>query len=66
MNKFLHQLSMWLILTGGLALLYIAYIWFQRDNLIMSIGMLIMGVVAFSNFYLHRSMMSSNKKHNEN
>jgi len=57
MDEFLHQLSMWIIFLGALALLYIAYVWFQKDNLLMASGMSLMGLIALSNFYLHRRMM---------
>ncbi len=57
MDKYLHQVAMWSILIGALILLYIAYLWFTEGNTLMSLGMFIMGVVAFSNFYLHRRMM---------
>jgi len=60
MNKFLHQIAMWLIFLGSLALLYLAFIWFGRGNNIMGVGMLTMGVIALSNFYLHRRMMRKN------
>ena len=57
MDSFFHQVAMWLIFLGGLALLYFAFVWFGKDNNLMGSGMLIMGVVALSNFYLHRRMM---------
>jgi len=56
-NEFLHQVAMGTIITGSLVLLYSSYIWFTRNNILMGIGMLVMGLIAISNFYLHRRMM---------
>jgi len=64
MNKYFHQIAMWLIFIGGLTLFYFAIIWFQKGNTIMGLGMFVMSVVAFSNFYLHRRMMKG-KHHTE-
>ena len=60
MKEFLHYLTMVIILLGGIALLILGIIWFTRGANLMGIGMLIMGGVALSNFYLH---MRSMKKH---
>jgi len=57
MNKYFHQIAMWLIFLGSFVLLYLAIVWFKRDNNIMGFGMLVMGIIALSNFYLHRLMM---------
>ena len=62
MKEIFHQIAMWLIFLGGLALLYLAFAWFQRGNAFMGIGMLIMGIIAESNFYLHRRMMRDREK----
>jgi len=56
-NEFLHQVAMGTIVVGSLVLLYSSYIWFTRNNILMGIGMLVMGLIAISNFYLHRRMM---------
>jgi len=61
MQEFFHQLAMWLIFLGALALIYLAFVWFDRGNTIMGFGMLIMGIIASSNFYLHRKMMQRDK-----
>lgn len=57
MRGLFHQIAMSLIFMGGLVLFYFSAIWFQKGNFIMGAGMLVMGVVAMSNFYLHRDMM---------
>ena len=62
MNEILHQIAMWLIFLGALVLFYLAVIWFARGNIIMGVGMLSMGIIATSNFYLHRRMMKMNTK----
>ena len=62
MHKYFHQIAMWLIFTGGLVLLYFSFIWFARSNATMGIGMLAMGIIALSNFYLHRRMMRKENK----
>ena len=62
MRKYFHQLAMWQIFIGGVALLVFAFVWFREGNLIMVSGMFIMGVVALSNFYLHRMMMKGDSE----
>lgn len=57
MKEFIHYLVMAIILLGGVALLVLAIIWFIRGANLMGLGMLVMSLVAFSNYYLHgRSM----------
>jgi len=62
MHKYFHQIAMWLILLGSLILFYLGFVWLGRGNAIMSIGMFVMGMIALSNFYLHRMMMKKNRK----
>jgi len=57
MHKYFHQIAMWLIFLGGLVLLYLAIVWFGRGNDVMGLGMLIMAIIAESNYFLHRQMM---------
>ena len=61
MSDAFHQVAMWSIFLGSLALLYLAFVWFSRGNTIMGFGMLVMGVVAAANYYLHRMMMETKK-----
>ncbi len=56
-NEYLHQIAMWIIVLGALILFYFAIVWYMQDNIIMSLGMIIMGLIALSNFYLHKRMM---------
>jgi len=65
MNKLLHQIAMWLIFLGALVLFYLAYMWFTRGNPTMGVGMLVMGIIATSNFYLHRRMMKKDNERSE-
>lgn len=51
--KVLHYISMGIIVIGSLVLFYLAFSWYTKENLLMSLGMLIMGLIALSNFYLH-------------
>jgi hypothetical protein len=54
MHKHLfHYIAMFIILSGGFSLLYFSFFWYSKNNLSMSFGMLIMGLIALSNFYLH-------------
>lgn len=62
MNKYFHQIAMWLIFIGALALSYFSALWFARGNGIMGFGMLAMAVIAISNFYLHRAAMKNRGK----
>ncbi|PCI21309.1 hypothetical protein COB64_00295 [Candidatus Wolfebacteria bacterium] len=57
MSKFLHYFAMMIILLGGIALLVLSVIWFIQGILLMGIGMLIMGLVALSNYFLHVQSM---------
>ena len=62
MDKYFHQTAMWIILVGGLILLYLAWGWVKQGNVVMFLGMFLMSVIAFANFYLHRETM---KKEND-
>ncbi len=55
--KYLHQISMWLIIIGSLILFFLSFLWYVKGNMIMSFGMMIMGGIALSNFYLHWKRM---------
>jgi len=65
MSKYFHQIAMWSIFIGGLVLLFFAFLWFSRSNSIMGFGMLVMAIVALSNFYLHRLMMKGKITHDK-
>jgi len=56
-HKPLHNLAMLIIILGAVILFYLSFLWYQQNNVIMSIGMFVMGLIAVSNFYLHRLMM---------
>lgn len=56
-KHFFHYIAMAVILFGGLILLYFSFVWYLKDNMIMSAGMLVMGMVALANFYLHLTNM---------
>ncbi len=43
-------------------LFYFEIVWYMRENIMMSLGMIIMGLIALSNFYLHRRMMKKKNK----
>lgn len=60
-SEVLHQLAMSLIFLGSLTLFYLAFVWFGRGNAIMGVGMFVMGLIASSNFYLHRRMMKGRR-----
>jgi len=45
------------IVLGSIVLFVLAFIWFNQGNTMMGVGMLVMGFIASSNFYLHRLMM---------
>lgn len=62
MSKLFHQIAMWLIFIGGFVLLYLAIVWFVRGNNHMGFGMLIMAIIAESNYFLHRQIMKKNDK----
>jgi len=53
----LHNLAMLIIVVGAVILFYLSFVWYQQNNIIMSVGMFVMGLIAVSNFYLHRRMM---------
>lgn len=57
MYKYFHQVAMWVILLGGLILLYLAWGWIKQGNIVMFLGMFLMSVLAFSNLYLHGEAM---------
>lgn len=46
-----------IVLVGGVLLLGLAFMWFARDNVLMGVGMLIMGAIAGSNYLLHLQAM---------
>ena len=58
----LHIIAMWVILIGSLALFYIAFKWYSEKNFFMGSGMMIMGLIALSNFYLHWKRMVHQKR----
>ncbi len=49
------------ILWGGIALLSFGIWWLSLGNFPMAAGMTIMGLVAESNYYLHRKAMKAKK-----
>lgn len=55
--KYFHQFVMWLTYVGAIALFYIAWVLFQQGEAFIGAGMLIMGLVAMANYYLHKGMM---------
>lgn len=57
MRNHVHNFAMSLVFIGGVMLLLLAYYWYSINNLLMASGMLIMGVVALSNLYLHATAM---------
>lgn len=61
MSETLHQAAMLIIFLGSIALFLLAFLWFSRGNSMMGFGMFVMGVVAMSNYYLHRRMMKKDK-----
>jgi len=46
-----------IILLGAIVLIILGLMWFSRANNLMGIGMLVMGVIALSNYYLHVQSM---------
>ena len=52
-KELLHYVAMLVIVIGGFLLLYLSFLWYSQNNIIMGVGMMIMGLVALSNFYLH-------------
>ena len=56
-HKYLHNIAMLVMVLGAIVLFYLSFLWYQQGNQIMSIGMLVMGLIASSNFYLHLRMM---------
>ncbi len=52
-KKYLHNFAMSIILIGSFLLFYLAFGWYEKFNLFMSSGMIIMALVALANFYLH-------------
>jgi len=61
MPEILHQVAMLIIFLGSVIFFLLAFIWFSRGNTIMGFGMLVMGAIAMSNYYLHRRMMKGKK-----
>jgi len=53
----LHKIAMAVILIGGAALFLLGVWWISKGNIPMGSGMLIMALIAGSNYYLHRMMM---------
>jgi len=49
------------ILWGGIVLLILAIWWLSQGNILMAAGMAVMGIVAESNYYLHRMGMDTKK-----
>ena len=60
-KNLLHYAAMLIIVIGGFFLLYLSFLWYSQDNIIMGMGMMIMGLIALSNFYLHLTKMKKNK-----
>jgi len=56
-HPYLHKIAMLIIVVGAIILFYLSFVWYQRSNFIMSVGMFVMGLIAVSNFYLHGRMM---------
>jgi len=56
-QEILHKIAMAVILIGGTVLFLLALWWFSKGNIPMGSGMLIMALIAGSNYYLHRRMM---------
>lgn len=52
-NRYLHNIAMLVILISSLILFYIAFWWYTKKNILMSLGMSTMALAALSNFYLH-------------
>lgn len=52
-----HYIAMLIILVGGISLLYLSFLWYSQNNIIMGTGMMVMGLVALANFYLHLTNM---------
>ena len=61
MRGFFHYFLMNVVLVGGIVLFVLAFIWFSRDNVLMGMGMFVMGAVAESNYLLHRQSMKRMK-----
>ena len=54
---FAHRAAMWVIVLGALVIFAISILFFQQGNVLMGVGMGVMGVTASSSFYLHWRMM---------
>jgi len=50
------------VLVGGIVLFVLAFMWFSRGNMLMGVGMFVMGAVAESNYVLHVQSMRSMRK----
>lgn len=59
-QKYLHYSAMWIIVFGALILFYLSVLWYVKGNIIMTLGMSIMGLIALANFYLHLKSMKMN------
>ena len=57
MKDTLHVIAMSAIFVGGILLLLLAFAWWREGNVRMAAGMALMGLIAESNYYLHRQMM---------
>ena len=62
MKEVLHVAAMGAIFLGGIVLFLLALMWLKDGNIRMAAGMGLMGLVAESNFYLHRRMMKEQKR----
>ncbi len=54
---FAHRAAMWVIVLGAFVIFAISFVSFQQGNVLMGVGMGVMGVTASSSFYLHWRMM---------
>ena len=57
MKDTLHVIAMNVIFVGGIAMFVLAGMWWIAGNVQMALGMGVMGLIAESNYYLHRQMM---------
>lgn len=61
-NNYLHVIAMAVIVIGTIILFYLGFSWYLQDNVVMSMGMIIMGLIASANFYLHWRIMINMRK----
>lgn len=52
-----HKFLMGVVLVGSVVLLVMGVVWFFMGNILTSINMLIMGLVAGANYLLHKQWM---------